>query len=280
MDQVVPEMRTVEPNPLPREVASGVYWLGDCIKVTYAGRTLHAYDSVFLIAGEHSSMLVEAGHPQDMHLVERQVNMLLERGVPDLKYLFLTHTETPHAGGVGRLLDRFPDTLACGDTVDLHLVFPQFADRLLPLDPGDTLDLGGRTFTTVEAVFRDHITTRWGFDTKAKVLFAGDGFSYSHYHEAGHCGRLAEEVTEIDMRDMVAQFAEAAFNWTTYTDIEPYLARLDELIFTELRAVMIAPTHGLPIADPIATLPSIRDGLRTSSNTAGQRTASPTGAST
>jgi hypothetical protein len=47
-----------------------------------------------------------------------------------------------------------------------------------------------------------------------------------------------------------------------YVDIEPYLKRLDELVFNELQAELILPTHGLPIGDPHATLPYIREGLR------------------
>lgn len=139
------------------------------------------------------------------------------------------------------------------------------------LDPDDTLDLGGVEFRVVEAVFRDHIATRWGFDTRSRTLFAGDGFSYSHYHAAEHCGRLAEEVDAIDLPDMVALFAGLAFNWTLHTDIGPYIERLDRMLFADLDVKTIAPTHGLPIGDPPATMPLIREGLRIGSGRSGFR---------
>lgn len=249
-------------RPLPREIAPGVFWLGACLQQSYRGRLLHGYNSVFLVTGEDCSALVEGGHPQDLPEIESQLDELLGHGLPPLRYLFTTHTETPHSSGVGRLLAQFPETIACGDVEDLHLVFPQFEGRLQTMDPGDSLDLGGTKLVAVEAVFRDFAHTRWAFDTARGVLFTGDGFSYSHYHEGGHCGKLAEEAPALDLPDMTALFAELAFYWTRFVDLEPYIARLEDLVLRELPVRLIAPTHGLPIADVAATLPRIGEGLR------------------
>ncbi|HMJ03652.1 MAG TPA: MBL fold metallo-hydrolase [Conexibacter sp.] len=254
---------------LPREIAPGVFWLGDCLKVRYQGRLLHAYNSVYVLAGDDCSMVIEAGHPQDLQTIEAQLESLIADGLPELRYVFLTHTETPHCAGVGRLLERYPSVVACGDVSDLHLVFPQFTDRFVRLDPGDEIDLGGTRFVAVEAVFRDLVTTRWGFDTRRRVLFAGDGFSYSHYHDEGHCGALAEEADELALPDMVALFAELAFYWTRFVDLDPYIERLDELLRRELDVALIAPTHGLPLGDPERTLPTIYEGLRLGKRRAG-----------
>lgn len=254
--------RASTPNPLPRELAPGLFWLGECLPVPFEDRVLHGYNSVFLVAGEDRSVLVEAGLTSDIPSIQRQIRGLLRRGVPDIEYLFITHNEIPHAGGIGRLHEQFPNAVVCGDVTDLHLVFPELADRVLPLDPGDSLDLGGTRLEVTEAVFRDLVTTRWAFDTRRKALFAGDGFSYSHYHEDGHCGRIAEEAESLDVADQVALFAMAAFYWTQFVSIEPYIDRLDELLFDKFDVQLIAPTHGLPIANPRATLPEIRRGLR------------------
>jgi flavorubredoxin len=249
-------------SQLPREIADGVFWLGACIHVTFQGRVLHGYHSSYLIAGDDCSLLVEAGHPKDLTVLETQLENLLASGLPELRYVFTTHAETPHCGGIGRMLDNYPSVVGCGDMSDLHLVFPQFEDRLLQLDPGDEIDLGGTTFKIVEAVFRDYAHSRWGFDTARKALFSGDGFAYSHYHEAGMCGHLAEEVPELEIPGMTRMFAELALYWTRFTELDPLIARLDKLVFDELSAELIGPTHGLPIGKPAATFPAIRDGLR------------------
>lgn len=252
---------------MPREIAPGLFWMGECQEIAFRGRTLHSYNAVYLLVGDGRSILVDSGHPLGLHTTEGQIESLLEAGAPMPSHVFLTHTETPHAGGVGRLLDRFPELIACGDVTDLHLVFPQFADRLLPLNPGDSLDLGDSEFRVLEAVLYDHITTRWGFDTRRRVLFSADGFAYSHHHEADQCGRLANEVeSELDVTEMVALFAFAAFNWTSYVDLEPFLARLEELMFEELDVALVAPTHGLPIVSPKFIMPRVRKGMQLGSD--------------
>jgi flavorubredoxin len=253
-------------SPLPREIAPGVFWLGTCTVFPYEGRMLHAYASVFVIAGEEHSIVIEAGQTKDQLVLERQLDELMSRGIPEPKYLFVSHNEVPHSGGIGRFLARFPEAIACGEVTDLHLVFPEYVDRLQVLDPGDRLPLGGRDFVVVEAVFRDLAYTRWGYDTGSKVLFASDGFSYSHFHDEDQCGCLAEEVEELDLPDQTALFAMAAFYWTQFVDVEPYIKRLEELVFEELDVELIAPTHGLPFADLRTTMPLVTEGLRAGSH--------------
>jgi flavorubredoxin len=253
---------------LPREIADGIFWLGACLVTPfYDGGILHSCSSTYLITGSESSVLVDTGHTKDIAVVEAQLDQLIAAGAPEPRYLFATHSETAHAGGMGPLLKRFPGAVACGDVTDMHLAFPQYEDRLLPLEVGDSLDLGGTQFQVVEAVFRDYISTRWGFDTARRALFSGDGFAYVHYHESDQCGHLSEEVPDLGVEETVAMFKDAAFYWTRFVDIEPYIDRLDELIFDELDATLIAPTHGLPMVDPASTLPKIYAGYRTIAET-------------
>jgi len=249
-------------SSFPREIAPGVHWLAECLYNTYQGRVLHSYNSVYLVEGKDASMLVEAGHPLYLEVTESLIEKVMAAGAPPIKYIFVTHAEPPHAGGLGRLLDRYPDAIACGDVEDLHLVFPEHIDRIQMLEVGDTLDLGERELVVAEAVFRDMDRSLWLFDRRESVLFSGDGFAYSHYHAADQCGLIAEEAPALDLPEMTALFAELAFYWTRFVDLEPHIERLDALIFDELGAKVIAPTHGLPIVDPEGTMPKIREGLR------------------
>lgn len=244
---------------MPRELADGVFWLGDCLEQLAKGRIYHSYNAAFLVVGSDASMLIETGHPKDFPLIDKQMKELLA-GRPPLKYLFVTHQETPHSGGLGRVLARYPKAILCGDMCDYHLAFPQFADRMVPMARGDAIDLGGRTFVAVEPVIRDLRTSWWGFDTRERVLFPGDGFAYSHYHEDGHCGLFAEEATSLDLADVSAVFADRALFWTKFTDMQLYVDRLLRL-FDELDVRVVAPTHGLPILDPAKTVPKVVEGL-------------------
>lgn len=257
----VGDTAAVGPLPLPRKLADGVYWLGGCLRQPYKGQVFHSYNSVYVIAGDQRSLVVETGFPGDIDLIEQQLDELADI-VPPVEYVFATHPETPHAGGVGRLLDRYPMATAIGGVQDLHLVFPQFADRIVVPTPSSLdYDLGGRTFSIVAGVIRDLMPTYWGFDDRTQALFPGDGFAFSHYHTDGHCGLAAEEATSLDLPDMTALFAELALYWTRVTDVEPYLAELDSLL-ERLNVQLIGPTHGLPIIDLARTVPAVREGFR------------------
>jgi flavorubredoxin len=246
-------------KPMPRELVEGVFWLGDCLEQPAKGKIYHTYNACFLVCGTEASILIETGHPKDFPIIEKQLRELLATRAP-LKYLFVTHQETPHSGGLGRVLARYPDAILCGDMSDYHLAFPKFADRMMFMTLGDEIDLGGRSFVAVEPVIRDLRTTWWGFDSKERVLFPGDGFAYSHYHEDGHCGLLAEEAISLDLADASAVFADRALFWTKFTDMPLYVDRLQWLC-DELKIKVIAPTHGLPILDLSKTMPKLKEGL-------------------
>jgi hypothetical protein len=66
----------------------------------------------------------------------------------------------------------------------------------------------------------------------------------------------------LDVPTQMSRFGAIAFHWTQFVDLEPYISRLDRLLFDELGVEMIAPTHGLPIRDPRVTMSAIRLGLR------------------
>jgi flavorubredoxin len=255
-------------NPLPVELAPGVHWLGQCQEIPYKGDLLHAGNSAFLVAGDKHSALIDAGHTFNTPLImEHIAEVMAERALPEIKYVFVTHSETAHSGGTGHALARFPGSIAVGEVSDLHLIFPQFEGRFQWADPGESFDLGGTEILVVESVIRDMTYTRWFFDTRSRVLFTGDGFAFSHDHNAAHCGHTTEQVDGLDIPNQMKIFAVSAFNYMQYINIEPYIERLDQLIFDELNVSLIAPTHGLPIADPRGTLPQVREGYRLASAT-------------
>ena len=66
---------------MPREIAPGVFWIGDCLAQRHKGKVYHGYNAAFLVAGNDASILVETGHPKDFPVVERHMNELFARGV-------------------------------------------------------------------------------------------------------------------------------------------------------------------------------------------------------
>src|SRR5258708_923625 len=230
-------------HKMPREIAPGVFWIGDCLAQRHKGKVYHGYNAAYLIAGERASALVETGHPKDFPVIERHLGELFACGVAPLKYLFVTHQETPHCGGLGRILARFPETILCGDVSDYHHAFPQYEHRLRSMDEGDAIDLGGRSLRAREPVIRDLRRTWWGAETGQRLLFPGDGFAYSHYHLDGHCGLLAEEAVSLDLPDVSAVFADLALFSTKFANMAAYCLRL-RLLTAAPVAVPMTPTQG------------------------------------
>ena len=40
---------------MPREIAPGVFWIGDCLAQRHKGKIYHGYNAAYLIAGETAS---------------------------------------------------------------------------------------------------------------------------------------------------------------------------------------------------------------------------------
>lgn len=254
-------MTTQSPtSALPVQLAAGVQWLGECLELPHEGQVLHAYHSMFLVHGTTASLLVDSGHPKDWEAIEAQLDGLDADGIPPVRYLFPTHSEVPHSANLGKLLDRYPESRVWGDTRDLHLYLPEFADRLDHADVGDVLDLGNKTFRIVTPVVKDLVTTLWGYDESSRVLFPGDGFAYMHHHAAGECGKTAEELPDLPLPEFMAIFSQYAFYWMYFTPMQQYVDALRDLL-TKHPCDVIAPGHGSPIMDPQVTMPRVEEGM-------------------
>ena len=247
-------------NGLPREILENVFWLGDCLVQRYQSKTYHSYNSSYLVIGSEAALLVETGHPKDFNKLHEQMKRILDDKKIPLKYMFTTHQETPHAGGIARFLNFYPDVTVYGDVSDYHMAFPMFENNFSSMEVGDKIDLGGVELVATEPVVRDIRTSLWGMLQPHKILFPGDGFAYSHYHYDGHCGKLAEEAESLDLFEVTSVFAELALFWTNFVDMRVYSDRLIQLI-EELEIKYIAPTHGLPIMDIKTTMPKVIKGL-------------------
>ncbi len=108
-------------NPLPRELAPGVTWIGSCQRQVTAERLLHTYNSCYLVSGERESMLVETGCAQELPITIAQLEGLLAAGAPPLRWIFCTHQETPHSAGIGWLCERYPDVRVVGSRTGFGL---------------------------------------------------------------------------------------------------------------------------------------------------------------
>ena len=77
---------------MPREIAPGVFWIGDCLLQRHKGKVYHGYNAAFLVCGDNASILVETGHPKDFPVIERHLNELFAQGVAPLRLRNIVRT--------------------------------------------------------------------------------------------------------------------------------------------------------------------------------------------
>lgn len=148
----------------------------------------------FVVQGERTA-LVETGPKSS---VEHVLEGLEAAGIETIDVIAVTHIHLDHAGAAGTLARRFPDatvavhsvgaphladptklwasaTRIYGDAMDSLWggIDPLEPERILRLDDGDKIDLGGRTLEVVETV--GHAWHHHAFlDDQTGTVFTGD----------------------------------------------------------------------------------------------------------
>lgn len=242
---------------LPRKITPTVLWAGGCVAVELENRMVHSHFSMYAIKGSEAVLLLDTGHPQFLAEVESGLDEFLD-GRP-VDYILPTHAEFPHMGLLPKWMNKYPDAQLVGDIDDWTLLYPEFADRMRPVELGGGISLGDRTITIFPAVWYDLPDTIWAFDSKDAVLFCSDGFSATHLHLPGQCGLTASEQS-MPEQSMMRITNEIVFPWTRYLDIKKTFQSLDRLV-SEFEPRLIAPAHGPVIDDPRALLPTMKRGM-------------------
>jgi flavorubredoxin len=219
---------------VPQPIAPGIDWISLCQDAIVP----HAHLSAYLIRGE-KSMLVDTAAPMNQAQLLEDVQSLL--GSRPLDYLFVTHAEVPHMGNAEALRATYPDlTLASGNP---QFIFPTFSQtgHYVKLNPGDSLDLGGRHVEFVQPFLQDLPNTLWLYDNAARTLLAADAFAYSHT-EGPECNLFAEDLPrQVDSQDLL-DFYIPLFPWLRWMDTRRVHAEVDRVFDRDID--VIGPAHG------------------------------------
>ncbi|WP_248763320.1 MBL fold metallo-hydrolase [Pseudarthrobacter sp. SSS035] len=241
-----------------RQIADGVWWLGGCLQAATSSGPVHYHVSTYLVVGEESAILIDSGDPAHEAAVLRGVAAVL--GDRPLDYVFPTHPEIPHAGNVVALVRRYPGLRIVGDVRDYHLHWPLLVDRLVPMQAGDVLDLGGRNIEIHPAYIRDLHNTLWAFDSVSRMLFVSDGFAFIHetpfdeleddepIHRDDECLLTSSEFAKAVSVDAAAYGAGRSLYWTRFVDVSAAFDDIERLV-VERDVRLVGPAHGAVIDD-------------------------------
>ncbi|MQA91559.1 MAG: MBL fold metallo-hydrolase [Gemmatimonas sp.] len=244
--------------PPPREIAPNVFWLGGCLQDTLRGVAIHNHVAPFLIIGDDASVLVDTGFPSHWQAVSEQLDSLLDGR--QLNWLIPTHSELPHAGNLGRLLEKFEEARLVGDLADYHLYYPESTDRFVAWPKERPLKLGGGyEVLLLPAPIRDLSRTQWLYEASQKVLFVGDGFAYTHApadgplgepgHSPGQCRLLSSELPKRPTPADAVLVTQNALAWAQLVDAEAIRDEVRRLM-ERYEPKLVAPGHGNVIDEP------------------------------
>jgi hypothetical protein len=171
----------------------------------------------------------------------------------DVRWIWVTHPDRDHTGGVRALLDAAPQArlvttfggvgiMSCEWAVPLH--------RVYLLNPGQSLDVGDRTLTAFRPPLFDSPVTTGFVESRSGAMFSSDCF--------GAPLPTAELATGPDARDAgdarEAQLLWATMDspWVQYVDPIRFRATVDRI--RSLARSAVFSTHLPPALSSIAAM--------------------------
>ncbi|MFK4226676.1 MBL fold metallo-hydrolase [Streptomyces sp. NPDC019890] len=170
----------------------------------------------------------------------------------DVRWIWLTHPDRDHTGGIFELLAAAPKARVVTTFVAVGIMScerPLPLDRLYLLNPGQTLDVGDRTLTGFRPPLFDNPATVGFFDDRSGVCFSSDCFGgpmpSADLAQADDVGAVGVE----DLRAAQLLWATVDSPWVQNVDVQKFLASFQPL--RDREPELILSTH-LPPAPGIA----------------------------
>jgi glyoxylase-like metal-dependent hydrolase (beta-lactamase superfamily II) len=258
MSELLPSADTGDPIEVP--TACRPYAVGDQITV------LPSYIPVpgmgvlpahaFLIDGPEP-MLVDTGTGGAESGFRSALASVIDPA--DVRWVWLTHTDPDHTGSLRWILDVAPNArlvttyLATGK-LGLQMDVPM--DRLHWVNPGTTVELGGRRLLALRPPSFDAPETTAVFDPTSRTLFSADSFGGLLQQPAAD----ASDIAASDLDDGMALWATIDSPWLTHTDrrhLDDTLGTLRTLGVERVLSAHLPPATGLTdrLLDTLAAVP-------------------------
>jgi len=227
--------QTPVPTTSPVEIAEETFLIPN---LAAADPGTYVPVNAMLIRGEQP-VIVDTGAPVHRDHWREQVFSLVDP--EDVRWLFLSHDDGDHTGGVQDVLELCPNATIVGTfflTERLSLEMPVPIERMVWVGPGETLDVGDRRLRLVVPPIFDGPTTRALFDERTEVLWAVDSF-------AAMTNGAVHEVEDVpaDLYDETFTLFNSMISpWHQWLDPERYDRHVDAV--QALRPAAVASAHG------------------------------------
>lgn len=228
-----------------RQITPSIYWICHCagehacelnrgfaseFARLHPGFDPEANDIIynsFLFVDEKSFLIDTLGPAQHETILAALADVLDGR---QLDYLWISHTELPHAANTAAIRRAYPDLEVLTVGGHDHYAVHGLGDAKR-LDFGDRLPLGQHTMRIIEPVFVDHALTQWLYEESTGFMCPVDwGLNAHNPHQ---CFRFMDEMEEVgysaqQFGDDVAITNQVVFAWIKWADPAEVERRIEE----------------------------------------------------
>ncbi|MFD3941446.1 MBL fold metallo-hydrolase [Streptomyces sp. NPDC058579] len=162
----------------------------------------------------------------------------------DVRWIWLTHPDRDHTGGIFDLLDAAPrakvvTTFAGAGIMTCERPLPM--DRVYFLNPGQSMDVGDRILDAFRPPLFDNAATVGFYDEKTRICFSSDCFGgpmpTAELAESGHANDLKPE----ELRRTQLLWATVDSPWIHIVDAAKYRATIQPL--RDMNPEIVLSTH-------------------------------------
>ena len=163
---------------------------------------------------------------------------------PDVEWIWLTHPDRDHTGGLFELLDVAPrarviTTFLGVGIMSAHLPLPM--DRVYLLNPGQSLDVGDRVLTAFRPPLFDSPATIGFFDDRSGACFSSDCFGAPLATAGSATADDLADVTGHELRARQLLWAAVDSPWIHGVDRAKFAATVAPL--QEFDPSVVLSTH-------------------------------------
>ncbi len=243
------------------KIADGVYWVGvmDWDIRSYHGYTLGGTTyNVYLVFGEERVALIDNTYPgTSAQMFGRIKDAFRREGLEErIDVMVQNHVERDHSGSLPEVLRKYEPEIICTEKAaeGLRGHYHQLKDiEFRTVKTGDTVDLGRKTLTFLEAPMLHWPDSMFTFLAEDGVLFSNDAFG-QHL--------CISKRFDRDVPENVLMDAASKFYANLLTPLSPLVLRkfgeVKELGLLE-KIRMIAPSHGQIWTDPMKVIGAYTD---------------------
>lgn len=262
-----------------RQITSKIYWISHCAGKDAArlnkgfaadfARVNPQFDpsandiiySSYLFL-DKKTFLIDTLGPAQHHTVLAALRDLLDGR--NLDYLWISHTELPHAANTSALLRAYPEleilTVGGHDHYEVHGL-----GEARQLAFGDKIELGEHTLEIIEPLFVDHALTQWLFEHSTGFLCPVDWALNAHNEH--QCFRFMDEMEEVGysperfMHDVSITNC-VVFAWLRWADPDDIVAAIDRF-YARYDIRIFAASHTNVIRKDVPKyLAALREAMR------------------